>query len=50
MLLGICNIRDSFCPITLLFSDTSRGSSLLHSLLLLSLESWNVLVGVGDIA
>ena len=34
----------------LVFYDSSRGSSLLHSLLLLSLESWNVLVGAGDIA
>ena len=32
------------------FCDSSRGSSLLHSLLLLSLESQNVLVGAGDIA
>ena len=32
------------------FYDTSWGSSLLHSLVLLSLESWNVLVGAEDIA
>ena len=32
------------------FYDTSWGFSLLHSLVLLSLESWNVLVGAGDIA
>ena len=32
------------------FYDSSWGSSLLHSILLLSLESWNVLVRAGDIA
>ena len=52
MLLGIYSIRGSFCRIILpfVFYDSSQGSSLPHSLLLLSLESWNVLVGAGDIA
>ena len=50
MLLGICSMRFFLSCYPFVFCDSSWGSSLLHSFILLSLESWNVLVGAGNIA